>query len=355
MSRKRMWLLVAVGAVLGLVTLWLESAEPAVTTLTFHHQGDALVGDLMLPTGPGPHPVVLLVHGDGPMPRDGFGYYRPLQAALARQGYASFSWDKPGVGASTGDWEAQSMQDRAEEVTAAAALLRQRSEIDRQRIGLWGISQAGWVMPLALARDPRLAFMITVSGAVSWEAQSLFLTRQRLQRDGYSPGQIQQALAWNRRVNRLLQTGASYQDYLRLIATAPAGCEAPMSASRWRFAARNLTADVRTSLHQVRVPVLALFGAYDRNVDVPESLAVYRRELARAGHPLSALRLFPRADHGLIPAVAPVQIDGRSTPTNLLRLLRIEVLGEDAFAPGYFDAQLAWLRQLPPLPQAQAH
>lgn len=345
MTSKR---LLFVLALLGLAFLWPWPEDYTAVPQSFRHGKEALSGDLLLPTSPGPHPLVILVHGDGPMPRDGFGYYRPLQTALARAGYASFSWDKPGVGASSGNWEAQSMQERTDEVLAAARQLRQRPDIDRARIGLWGISQAGWVMPLALARDPQLAFMISVSGAVNWTEQSRYLTGERLRQEGYLPQQIQTALRWNRQVNDWLQAGVRYPTYLQRMAKAPPGCQEPMSEARWYFAMRNLNADVRTHLPQVRVPVLALFGAYDRNVDVTQSLSVYRTLLHQSGDPRSAVRLFPNADHGLIPATGPIQIDGRSSLRNLLRLLRIEVLGELAFAADFIDAQLDWLRHVAP-------
>ena len=42
-----------------------------------------------------------------------------------------------------------------------------RADIDPTRISLLGVSQAGWIMPLAAVRDPDIAFMISTSGAAS--------------------------------------------------------------------------------------------------------------------------------------------------------------------------------------------
>ena len=191
--------------------------------------------------------------------------------------------------------------------------------------------------------------MISVSGAVSWAEQSAYFTKRRLQQDGYTLAQIQQGLAWNQTVDRWLQTGAAYSVYRQGLAAAPPGCQEPMSESRWNFARRNLGADVRSSLAGVRVPVLALYGEYDRNIDVEQSLAVYRGLLGNSANRHSAVRLFPKADHGLIPVERPVQVDGRGSLNNILRLLRIEFLGEEAFAPGFIDAQLDWLREIMPV------
>ena len=44
-------------------------------------------------------------------------------------------------------------------------MLRAREDVDPERVGLWGISQAGWIMTVAAARSDALAFVIVTSGA----------------------------------------------------------------------------------------------------------------------------------------------------------------------------------------------
>jgi uncharacterized protein len=50
-------------------------------------------------------------------------------------------------------------------VVAAFEYLKTRSDIDPTQIGLLGVSQAGWIMPLAAVRAKNLAFLISISGA----------------------------------------------------------------------------------------------------------------------------------------------------------------------------------------------
>lgn len=57
-----------------------------------------------------------------------------------------------------------SFDDLAGDVVAAFAYLKTRSDIDRNRIGLMGVSQAGWIMPLAAVRGTGPAFLISISG-----------------------------------------------------------------------------------------------------------------------------------------------------------------------------------------------
>ena len=53
------------------------------------------------------------------------------------------------------------MAQRAEEVAAAMTHLAERPDIDGNRIGLWGGSQAGWVMPM-VPTHRSVAFVIAV-------------------------------------------------------------------------------------------------------------------------------------------------------------------------------------------------
>ncbi|MES0404231.1 MAG: hypothetical protein ABUJ93_12145, partial [Hyphomicrobium sp.] len=87
-------------------------------------------------------------------------------------------WSKPGVDESTGDYLKQTMALRAEEVAAAMTHLAGRPDIDGDWIGLFGGSQAGWVMPLVPAHR-NVAFVISVSGSaqtdvprISWNLAS---------------------------------------------------------------------------------------------------------------------------------------------------------------------------------------
>jgi pimeloyl-ACP methyl ester carboxylesterase len=90
------------------------------------------------------------------------------------RGFAFLSVDKRGVGESDGTYELPDgghdnlphMTRRAGDVHAALAALGAREDIDAERIGLVGASQAGWVIPLA-ARHGGLAFTITLSGGAT--------------------------------------------------------------------------------------------------------------------------------------------------------------------------------------------
>ena len=76
--------------------------QPArIEEITFQSGEFTLVGDLRTPSGTGPFPVFLFVHGSGPADRTLFGGYLPIMERMLGAGYAVFSWDKPGTGQST--------------------------------------------------------------------------------------------------------------------------------------------------------------------------------------------------------------------------------------------------------------
>lgn len=86
-----------------------STAKPyAIHEVTFENGGVRLAGSVYAPRSAGKHPAVVLVHGSGPEGRWATAY---IADYLARHGIIALSYDKRGVGASTGDWRIASMQD----------------------------------------------------------------------------------------------------------------------------------------------------------------------------------------------------------------------------------------------------
>jgi uncharacterized protein len=144
-----------------------EIGEP----VSFAHGSTTLSGHLVSPPGPGPHPAFVAIEGSGDASyrlgwTEGyFPFWSDITGFLVDRGYAVLLFEKPGVGASTGDWRRQSFGDRADEVLSAVRHLADREDIDGTRIGLIGHSQGGWIAQIAGARDPdRVGFLILLAG-----------------------------------------------------------------------------------------------------------------------------------------------------------------------------------------------
>ncbi len=233
-----------------------------------------LDGVLTLPIQKDSRGLVIVVHGDAAVNATQDGLYFPWFEGAADAGFATLSWSKPGVGASTGNWLDQSMNDRAAEVNAAIDWALSQSDIPTQRIVLWGASQAGWVMPQVMASRGDINGMVAVGTAVNWLSQGRFNLLAELDHAGASDAERESAIAESDAVRDLLTDDAGYAKYLLMTTDSK-----PMTAERWEFVARNMQADAAADLLQAasrQTPVLLLIGTHDRNVDVAETERVYR-------------------------------------------------------------------------------
>ncbi|WP_432157253.1 alpha/beta hydrolase family protein [Streptomyces sp. bgisy153] len=334
-ARRMVWTLVGalvVTAALAGVVAWQNTYALREEKVSLRHEGKLLQGVLALPErGDGPFGLVVFVHGDGPVDATHETFYRPMWEAFARAGYASLSFSKPGIGGSQGDWLAQSMEDRAEETRAAVAWARGRPDIDGRRIGLWGASQAGWVLPKVAARDPRLQFVIAVSPAVNWLRQGRYNLLAELDRDGATAEEKEAALRRRATTLRLLEREASYSEYRRAVGDVDA-----MTPARWSFVTRNYRSDATADLRAMGgTPVLLVLAGHDVNVDVAETEAVYREAL-----PPTSLKItrYPGATHSLV---------DHDVERSQWRLTLTAVFApRKLYADGFLDGQAAYVTGL---------
>ncbi|MEU2658292.1 alpha/beta hydrolase [Streptomyces sp. NPDC007325] len=335
-------LVLVVAAGLTGVVLWQHSYDMDVRRVSIRHGGHTLNGVLATPRdGRGPHGLVVYVHGDGPVDATHDDGYQPLWEANARAGYASLSWDKPGVAGAPGDWLDQTMDDRADETAAAIAWARARTDIDGDRIGLWGASQAGWVLPKVAARTP-VHFVIAVSPAINWLRQGRYNLLAELRAEGASPFRTEAEIARSDTTRRLLARHATFEEYVRAMGGDPAG----MTADRWQFVSRNHTADATRDLRALRgVPVLLTLGGHDVNVDTADTERTYSEVLDEGG--ALTVERYPDATHSMVRQ----SIERSDARTALTALLSPRSL----FADGFLDGQRRFLQRLGPPAPRPAH
>lgn len=272
-----------------------------------------LEGTLLVPRTEGPHAAVVFVHGSGPDFREG---YLDLADHFARHGVAAFVYDKRGTGGSTGDRATVTFDQLADDAVAAVRWVRTQPGIAPDKVGLWGISQGGWVVPTAAARSSDVGFIITISAS------------------GVSPGEQER---W-RIGNNLFYAGLG-----------PAALDVGGKAWDVLFSTRELrplrdaapglwwhgldpALEPRAIWERVQQPVLAIWGEVDGIVPGRESLEIVRTALERAGNPRYRLRVFPRAEHNLLLADEGFEKE----PYGVWRR-----------APGYLDELTTWVRALP--------
>jgi hypothetical protein len=137
-------------------------------------EGDwALPGTLTLPQGPGPWPMVVLVHGSGPNDRDEtIGPNKPfkdLALGLASRGVAVLRYDKRTLTHGQKIMEVISTltveEETIEDALLAVALAKQDPVIDPSRIYVLGHSLGGMLAPRIAVQTTDIAGLIILAGA----------------------------------------------------------------------------------------------------------------------------------------------------------------------------------------------
>src|SRR3712207_3844364 len=107
-----------------------------------------------------------------------------LAKRFAERGIAVLVYDKRGSGESTGNAD-YTYEQLAQDALGGVRLLRGRAEVDPDAVGLWGISEGGWIVPMAAYHSEDVAFVIVVSASgFSPARQELWRIRNNLDRSG---------------------------------------------------------------------------------------------------------------------------------------------------------------------------
>lgn len=240
----------------------------ALVDVEFQSGGTVLAGAAVIP--PKVLAGVVIVHGSGQEQRN-----LDFARALAQRGLAALTYDKRGTGKSGGTYvgpelgtnnvDPSNLALLAEDALAAMKALSRRIAPAEVPLGLIGISQAGWIIPIAAARSDEVKFMLIWSGP-------MVTTLEQLRFQFFTEGKAE---FWE------THGEADVREHIR---TGP---------DRYQFS----PTDPASSLRSLSIPGLWLYGRRDLNV--PVGLCIERlaslastgkrfeyREFADAGHQL---------------------------------------------------------------------
>jgi pimeloyl-ACP methyl ester carboxylesterase len=311
-------------------------------TVSFQSGDVKLEGTLTLPPGRGMLPAVLLISGSGAQDRDetilGHKPFLVLADDLTRAGIAVLRVDDRGVGGSTGGASMPTTEDFVDDALAGVTFLQGRKGIDPKKVGLIGHSEGGVIAAMAAARSDQVAFVVMLAGPGLPGDEVLVRQMELIYRaEGMDPDTLESMLAVQRKVLDLTASGASageiQNEVRRLVEIQTADNKELASLSQeerdgaieaattqavaqlmlpwFRFF---LGYDPREALREVHVPVLALIGERDLQVDPKQNLPEIRKALEAAGDPDVTVRelaglnhLFQKAESGSPSEYAAIQ------------------------------------------------
>lgn len=264
-------------AVIALVASpWLAAAQ-RVDEVTFVSHGATLPGSIVWPEGRPVIAGVVFIHGSGEQARN-----LAIARRFADGGIAALVYDKRGVGRSGGVYEGQqsvagmNIALLADDAIAALEALAKRPGVNDAPLGLAGISQAGWIAPLAATKTDRADFLLLWSAPVSKVSEEDIYSKHTGDRDGPDRPPYAAALAER---------------------------EAPYV---WPdFLGRDT--DPAEDLATLKIPGFWIFGEHDGSIPVDFSLRNLRA-LQAEGHRYE-YRLFPGQGHNNMAATFDAAID----------------------------------------------
>ncbi|HET8840078.1 MAG TPA: alpha/beta hydrolase [Ktedonobacteraceae bacterium] len=321
--------------------------EAVQFTVNNHH---TLAGSLLLPPGSGPHPAVVLYHLANVHERD---YYRIYAQCFIQQGIAVLIYDKRGHGSSTGEPLSSEIFELIEDAEAAFCFMQNHSAIDERHVGVWGMSNGGWVDLGVATRHPEVAFVINLSASGVPPSRQEQIRRVNISRlQGAQPEQLDFLNTfWELAFKFLIRS-----EWTADLETALQQLQDPI----WKPLLKDTSAwlldlplaelksdyggawpdggfDPAPLYAELHCPLLCLWGEEDTVLPVAESIERIQRVLQAGVHPNWTIQVFPQANH-----LFYLNRPGKDEQTN--EALH-EQLREIKFPSDLFERVGTWARQ----------
>jgi pimeloyl-ACP methyl ester carboxylesterase len=326
-------------------------------TIKVERGGHTLAGTFTKPEGKGPFPAVILVSGSGPQDRDeqllGHKPFLVLADHLTRAGVAVLRYDDRGVGKSTGDFQAATSDDFADDAQAAITFLAARGEVDAKRVGIVGHSEGGLIAPIVAARSEVPRFIVLLAGPGMPSVDLLALQGRLIaEASGVAPDAAKRNAEQSEKILAMVAAGKPDEEIKQALrgaleaefAVNPETKDTPeaeraskidqLTDQQWAaigspWMRRFLAMDPREALRKVKVPVLALNGERDLQVPPKENLAGIAAALKEAGNAAVTTLELPGLNHLF-------QTSKTGAPSEYATI-------EETFAPAALDAVTAWI------------
>lgn len=280
---------------------------------TFTSEGYQLQGTLYAPGGDGPYATIVVLHGAGAGNQDD-PLYMHLARAMNEIGVAVFVYDRRRARIHPG------YMALARDALSAVHMLKKRDDVDDATIGLWGVSQGGWVAPAAFVQCAGdIAFLVLVSSSGVGPAQQMVHAVSNVLRSaGYDAAVVTKAVQLRELVHRYYR-GEVARDVAQAqidqhknepwFAHLYVGETLPHDVTRTGWY-HETQFEPRPVFRQITAPLLLLYGEDDPWIPVEESIAIWRDALREAGNDKVEIHRVPRTGHSMLVDEPPILNDG---------------------------------------------
>jgi alpha-beta hydrolase superfamily lysophospholipase len=244
--------------------------------------------------------------------------------AFAKRGIGVLAYDKRGTGKSTGAFTGSDFKLLGVDAAHAVRFARTIKGVDG--VGIWGHSQAGWIVPYAVDSKPRFAILVSPAGVNPYEQVDFFMQNQ-MKEWGLSDVEVARADSMHRsttlyyagrmtfeeaekdvdanRAERWFRKATTHPYWHKMtpdgrllspdelqkeIARSPAEYEIYRSPSTF--------VDYAKTYEALSLPTLVIYGGADNLVPFVKSRAVLEPALKHAGASYE-FRVFEGADHSI--------------------------------------------------------
>lgn len=274
--------------------------------ISFRVKQFLIKGDLITPLKGEKFPVVIFCTGSGPTNRKQTIKSSKVIRKFIEKGYAFFIDDKPGSGDSQGEFSGDSLfRERALILSEEIKLLKNHPLINPKQIGLYGSSQAGYVMSIVLMMTNDVSFLIAWScPAMNSIEQSAYLVKKQTLCDGSSQEDAEKVYKYY--IQRA--EAKTYSEYLE--AAEYLDKQPVISELGWGgvypeidFTPTDTNSESFINpiegIGKIMIPILAIFGEKDTQIDPIQGAEAYENAFKKSGNKYYKVITISGVDHNM--------------------------------------------------------
>lgn len=282
-----------------------------VKEVSFYNAKDSiqLAGTLTLPKSKRDFPTLILLTGSGPQDRDetimGHKPFLVLADFLTKNGIAVLRFDDRGTAKSEGDFMRSDAEDFVNDATAAVNFLKNHPQINNERIGVLGHSEGGLVGSMLAAESKVVAFLVLLA-APGVSGKKLLLTQLKdiAIAQGSNPMALAPQYNFNQKAFDIIINTSDTKVREALVTyfeeqgiTSESQIEQLLKQFNLPFLKYLVRSQPSNYLEKIKIPVLALNGEKDMQVNAEENLSAIQTAMQKAGNKQLTVKRYKDLNH----------------------------------------------------------